>query len=236
MNNVTSVDDINITNVNEIREIQITNNIMPCQCWLEIQRLNNIISDQESVIQKQNSEIIIMKKKLDAYEGIVYFVNIYIVIMINKYLLALPIKLLMKDGKSYSEEQQRFFTTLFMHSPKAYEFLHDRFNLPTPRTIRRWLCKINGDPGILKEAIDFLGEKCKENEYLYKECVLMIDGIAIKKHLEWDSNKKCNYGFVDMGNGPDESAGIAGEALVFLVGSLLGNWKLPVGYVLVNGE
>lgn len=64
----------------------------------------------------------------------------------------------------------------------------------------------------------------------------MFDGMSMNDSLEWDAGSKVMTGFVDMGNGPDESAGRLREAIVFMASSLLGNWKIPVGYLLVNSK
>lgn len=147
-----------------------------------------------------------------------------------------PFHLFMKKSKSYTEEQTRFATKLFMYSPKAYEFLRESFHLPCPRTIRRWLSRINGSPGIFQEALDFLEEKSKLDAYQYQQCSLMIDGMSIMKHMEFDPVRNSFYGYVDYGFGAEESLGEASEALVFLASSVVGRWKIPIGYLLINGK
>lgn len=141
----------------------------------------------------------------------------------------------MNEEKKYSDENKKFATRLYMYSVKAYEYLRSLFTLPCPRTIRRWLGNMNGEPGIFQQAIEYLERKCHENEYQYKECVLMLDGMSIKKNLEWDCVNNCYFGLVDVGNGGEQALGEASEAIVFLAGSLLGNWKIPLGYILTNG-
>ncbi len=53
-------------------------------------------------------------------------------------------------------------------------------------------------------------------------CSLMMDKMAIKKHVSWDG-KKYN-GYVDFGN-----------ALVFMVVAVDGSWKVPRGYFFIDG-
>ena len=65
-------------------------------------------------------------------------------------------------------------------------------------------------------------------------CALMIDEIAIRKHVEWTGTKFTGY--VDMGTGvDDDSAPVATEALVFMAVSLNDGWKIPCGYFLIAG-
>ena len=64
----------------------------------------------------------------------------------------------------------------------------------------------------------------------------MIDGISIKKGLQHLSNRKVR-GYVNIGSGIEDSDSmhLAKEAVVLMVVSLDGGWKLPIGYVVVNG-
>lgn len=65
-------------------------------------------------------------------------------------------------------------------------------------------------------------------------CALMIDEIAIKKHIEWDGEKM--VGYVDIGTDTvDGSVPIATEALVVMVVCVNGSWKVSIGYFLING-
>lgn len=148
----------------------------------------------------------------------------------------LPLSLFQKDGVRYTEESRQFALTLYMYSPKAYEFVREHLPLPCRRTLQSWLAQVDGKPGVFSEALQYLAAKSAENPFLYRECVLMYDGMAMNNDLEWDAKEKVMTGFVDVGNGPDESAGRLKEAMVFMAGSLLGNWKIPIGYLLVKGE
>lgn len=58
--------------------------------------------------------------------------------------------------------------------------------------------------------------------------------MAIKKHTE--QNGRRSAGYVDTGSSVDDDyAPVATVALVFMVVSLNGNWKLPCGYFLISG-
>ena len=66
-------------------------------------------------------------------------------------------------------------------------------------------------------------------------CSLMIDEMAIKKHVSWDGKKY--RGYVDLGNDveDDDSAPLAKDALVFMVVGINESWKVPVGYFFIDG-
>jgi len=75
-------------------------------------------------------------------------------------------------------------------------------------------------------------ERLKNKEVV---CSLMLDEMAIRKHVEWTG--KDFRGYVDIGSGttPDDSTAVATEALVLMVVALNAHWKLPVGYFLITG-
>ena len=54
----------------------------------------------------------------------------------------------------------------------------------------------------------------------------------VKKHVQWDGVKL--HGYVDIGKGIADDVNPA-DALVFMVVALNANWKLHVGYFLING-
>ena len=78
-----------------------------------------------------------------------------------------------------------------------------------------------------------LKSKVEEEPAIYSNCSLMLDGMSIRKHVEWDLIQKQMVGFVNLGEGPLEEE--AGEALVVMAVGLQGRWKVPVAYILING-
>jgi len=141
--------------------------------------------------------------------------------------------------KSYPAELRAFALTLQFYSTKAYNYVRQSFNLalPHPGVIRRWYQSIDGQPGFTSEAFSALEARVRKvtDEGQGKViCSLMLDEMAIRKHVQWDGSKFSGY--VDIGNKlEDDSNPIATEALVFMVVAVNSNWKLPVGYFLVAG-
>jgi hypothetical protein len=150
----------------------------------------------------------------------------------------LPLELFMKESIAYSEEQRQFATSLHYHSPKAYEFCRQTLKLPAPCTLRRWLSGINYQPGFSEQVFTSLADKVKgPNGWQYKSCSVMIDGMSIRKHVDWDSKQQKMMGFTDLGAGPidNDSQQEASEALVIMAVGITGHWKVPLGYFLITG-
>ncbi|KAL3244157.1 hypothetical protein MRX96_019422 [Rhipicephalus microplus] len=138
----------------------------------------------------------------------------------------------------YSPALRAFALTLQFYSTKAYNYVRETFqcSLPHPSTITKWYSSINREPGFTSEAINAIRAKANEAKKNNKQllCNLVVDEMAIRKHLEWDG--KQFRGYVDIGNEvDDDSNAVASEALVFMLVSLDSHWKVPCGYCLING-
>jgi len=126
-----------------------------------------------------------------------------------------------KSGKKlpreYSTELRRFALSLHFHSGEAYDFFRKEFNtiLPHPRILSKWYTKTDASPGFTKESLDMLTFKCKNTDRTIY-CALVLDEMAIRKHVEWDD---CNYlGYVNFGVDLDsDRLDIANECLVFML-------------------
>ena len=142
-------------------------------------------------------------------------------------------------GRKYSPQLRSFALTLQFYSTKAYEFVRKTFNLALPHQsqVRRWYSKVPAEPGFTKPAFQALSAKVQEAEKEGKGvlCSLMLDEMAIKKHVSWDGKRY--RGYVDLGNGveDDDSSPVAKDALVLMVVSVNGAWKIPCGYFFVDG-
>lgn len=79
-----------------------------------------------------------------------------------------------------------------------------------------------------------------EEVHRWRRCLeidtVVIDGMKIKKYMEYDPSHKEHVGFVNYGEALDlDSETLTTEAIVIMAVGLHGNWKLLHGYVLVNG-
>ena len=129
-------------------------------------------------------------------------------------------------GRKYPPQLRSFALTLQFYSAKAYEFVRKTFNLALPHQsqVRRWYSKVPAEPGFTKPAFQALSAKVQEAEKDGKTvlCSLMLDEMAIKKHVSWDGKRF--RGYVDLGNGvdDDDSSPVAKDALVLMVVSVNG--------------
>ena len=142
-----------------------------------------------------------------------------------------------KKGE-YPEELKAFAMTLQFYSSKAYNYVRETFDLalPHPRQIRSWYKGVDGDPGFTRPAFSALEARAKDNKAKGKEtiCAIMLDEMAIKKHVEFANGRY--HGFVDIGNGEfDDSTPVAKDVLVLMAVSVNEAWKIPLGYFLVDG-
>ncbi|KAL3186990.1 hypothetical protein MRX96_026087 [Rhipicephalus microplus] len=138
-----------------------------------------------------------------------------------------------QKGK-YPPELRAFALTLHFYSPDAYEYVRSKFNeaLPSQRTLRGWYKSIQGAPGFTAEAFTFL-EKFAEarDEPFY--CALIVDDMAIRKHVELVGDKV--VGYVDFGTGlDDDGLPEAANACVFMIVGINVRFKMPVGYFLID--
>lgn len=136
--------------------------------------------------------------------------------------------------RKYSQNLRSFALTLNFFSPKAYNYVRDRFlcSLPHPKTLSKWYSTIDGSPGFCSEALSMLRLKVKKS-IKPVVCSLVFDEMAIREHLEWDGKKYC--GLVDFGGVVDDmQVGNATQALVFMLVCINEAWKVPVGYFFIN--
>ncbi|CAL9702423.1 unnamed protein product [Knipowitschia caucasica] len=143
-----------------------------------------------------------------------------------------------KGNKSkVSEELQCFALTLHFYSAKAYSYVRECFNLalPHPDTIRKWYSEVSSDPGFTKASFVALRAHVQKRQQLRKEtlCALMMDEMAIRKHIEYSAGRF--HGYVDLGCGiVDDSLPPARDALVIMVVAIDDSWKLPVAYFFID--
>ena len=64
----------------------------------------------------------------------------------------------------------------------------------------------------------------------------MIDGMSIRKQLDWNPKRQQMVGFLDLGAGYlDNDVAEATEVIIIMDVGLQGHWKIPVAYFLING-
>lgn len=71
-------------------------------------------------------------------------------------------------------------------------------------------------PGLNTMMLDMLKRRREEDPAKYGSVALKLDAMAIKKHVQYNPHTQKMSGYVDMGNGMDETD-LATEVLVFMV-------------------
>ena len=160
--------------------------------------------------------------------------------VLNLHFTGIPLALIkrIKSGVKrvkYSKELKAFALTLQFYSSKAYSYVRQTFNLalPHPSIIRSWYTKIPAEPGFTDLSFRALSVAAKKSKNKLI-CALMIDEMAIRKHVQWDGKKY--RGFVDLGSGleEDDCSPLAKNAFVMMVVGVNSSWKVPIGYFLVD--
>ena len=143
-----------------------------------------------------------------------------------------------QSKKNYDSTIRRFALTLHFYSPKAYKFVRQTFgdNLPHEKTLHRWCCKLDAEPGFTEQAFHFIEKRIKTEKQKMKDLVFSVsfDEMKIMKCVSFVGKKM--VGCVDLGFEVSSTcdAEPATDVLVFMVNCVNSNWKLPVGYFLIN--
>jgi DNA transposase THAP9 len=139
--------------------------------------------------------------------------------------------------RQYSPELRKFALNLHFFSPAAYSYVRKVYNsaLPHPETIASWYRTMEANPGFTDESFKMLALKVKHNQEKPLYCNLAIDEMGIRKAECYDPSTKKMFGRVSVpGTDEDLNLELASNAFVFLLVSVEENWKLPVGYFLIN--
>lgn len=137
----------------------------------------------------------------------------------------------------FPKELRSFAMTLQFYSTKAYEYVRKTFclALPSCSVIRTWLSGIDCKPGFTACSFQTLKRIVAENHDRNEETLvsLLIDEIAIRKHIEFTGNR--TWGYIDLGTDlEDDTLACATEAFVIMVVSMKRRWKLPIGYFFIK--
>lgn len=203
---------------------------------IQLKQLSRKIKRKSINIKTMRSLILELKKKTLICENTAAMLNS----VVSSNFLMKNLVFGKNQGK-YDEEIRTFAVTLHFYSPRAYNFVRDKFakKLPHPRTIREWYKSIDGSPGFTTLSLDLIRKKVIEAQGQGKKIflALMMDEMAIRQSVEWDNSKNKFYGYVDVGGNLENSdeRPRAKEALTFLVNCVNDRWKVLVGYFLING-
>lgn len=145
-----------------------------------------------------------------------------------------------RRDEKYSADVRIFCFTVHFYSPRAYEYLRSFFNLNIPhiRTIRKWYSAVDCSPGFTESAFSILKQKAddaREKGESVNVC-LMHDDMAIRQHSQWSSAEETFIGHINAGQAePNTYAPLAKQANVLMVSGIGEEFKIPIGYFLIQG-
>ena len=138
------------------------------------------------------------------------------------------------QGNRYNSKEKMFAMSLWNASPKCYRLLKTTFSLPSISTLHRTIRLIDLKPGFHRCILDSIKQKTLKFTTEQLLVVIAFDEMAIKTKLEYNENLDCILGYEDLG-GSDRSNDIGSYITVFMVRSLSGSWKQPVGFFISSG-
>lgn len=138
-------------------------------------------------------------------------------------LLSAQVKLssVSKRGRKWSDEVKHLALNLYFHGPIAYRLLSKVMELPTERSLRRWLSTIPMTPGIMTSVIHKLKDVAKDWPIQDRACSIMFDEISLKRHLQYDIKHDIVIGFQD--DGTERSKDVGSTAPLMVLSSITKN-------------
>lgn len=142
-----------------------------------------------------------------------------------------------KNGKKFQKSVRGFALTLHFHSPRAYEYVRNRFknNLPHPSTLRKWysLSASSGKPGVCEDSLEVLKNLADNMTASGQQliCSLSFDEMAIRKHIQWSEMEKKFLGRISYGSRSNqETFDVAKNAVVFMINGVNDEFNIPVAF------
>ena len=84
-------------------------------------------------------------------------------------------------------------------------------------------------PGFHNRRLEDIKEKVSQFNEHDRLVAIVFNEMSIKKSLNYNERLDCVLGYEDLGN-EERSEKIASYATVFMVRSIQGSWKQPIGY------
>ena len=137
-------------------------------------------------------------------------------------------------GHRYSEHIKMLALSLYHTNPKCYKMLRKLFSLPCVSSLKRYMSRVDLQPGFHQQIIDGLKLKISDMAPSSKLCAIVFDEMAVKESLSYDVRQDCVEGLENFGC-LGKTKYIANHASMFMVRRLVEKWKQPVGYFLSSG-
>jgi hypothetical protein len=134
------------------------------------------------------------------------------------------------------------FQIRYICGAHGYEFIRSlHYPLPSYRTLFDRIQQASFQPGIQVDVIKWMQCKLKSTAAQERDCVLMLDELAVRKFLEYDKGLRSFVGHIteEVRKPLDEKSSgssvlLASHALVVMIRGLTTNWKQVVAYYLTG--
>lgn len=135
-----------------------------------------------------------------------------------------------KPNMVWTAKERSLFLKLQYKSPSAFKMLKKMgFALPGLSTMRDWYNTIPFDTGLSDEMISIIKEKLEDGNPINRKCILLLDEMTIKNHLQYDEKTDKIYGYEDFQEF-GRNATPARHALVFMLSGINKQWKQVIAH------
>lgn len=135
-----------------------------------------------------------------------------------------------------------FALSLHLYSPKAYNFIREKFSchLPHVSTLRKWLSNSYdlSESGIIKESVERVTSLVNKMKADGMELLttLAFDEMSIRQHVQWLEHEKRFSGLITYGiRDVHEEIPVAKHALVFMLNGINLEFSIPVAFYFIVG-
>lgn len=143
-----------------------------------------------------------------------------------------------KGGDKYPPSVRAFCLSLHYISPRAYEYVREKFakHLPHVQTIRQWYRNSNLDAksGINTHSLDALEALSKTMD---KPLVINLnfDEMNIHRGMTWCRATNKFVGLIDYGtHSPDDEFTLAKDVIVYMAVGVNSHFQQPIAYYFIN--
>lgn len=133
-----------------------------------------------------------------------------------------------KFGNRWNDEIKLFSLRNLYYIPQGYKFLCQYFQLPSVRTLQKYVEGIRLHCGINENIFQLLKEKVETLPEDAKIVNLSVDEMSIMCNLTYDTASDCIIGFEDFGF--KRTVNVANSVLVFCVNGIFSNFNQTIAY------
>ena len=134
-----------------------------------------------------------------------------------------------RTGRRWTVKDKSLSLSLLHSSPKTYRLWKKIFTLPSIKTLKNVMKRIQIYPGFNDTILRALKQKTSSLGADDKLVVLAMDEMAIKEAITYDLGRDLVEGFVD---GVERRQQVANHAIVFMALGIKQKWKQTIGYFL----